>query len=753
MRILILGAGALGGLVGARLVRAGEDVTLIEVNAARARLLSENGVLISRIGEPEVCVPLHVVSAVDGLAPFDLLFVAVKSYETADAVREALPVCTDRTLVLSLQNGIGNAEAIATLVESSRVLCGITYHSIQHAGPRRLQYRTGIKPIQIAPYAGHSTPALETIGAMFRNAGLDTEVVPNVEHAIWQKLLHNAVVNPTSALTGLTCREMMADPDLMAFMRSLCDEIVAVMRAKGIPIVNPDDPFKPIIGSLTALGKNRPSMWQDLMRGKRTEVDALNGAVVKVAETLGLTAPHNAAIVHFIHSRERNKFLNKERIAFELGIVEHRPDPAPEGPAVRAMTGPRPGQAARLESTRRLKELVREYYVDLEAAGGRGRTVAACSTLAPVEILRALDIAPYFPEHHAVVVSAKHQSPRYLARAGAEGFSQFASSGMRADIGALLRKSSPFSAAYGIAGPPRPDVAVFSTNNSHEFRRWFEFYGAYFDIPVVGFHPPPADEATGSTESADLVRHLIERLERETHRRLDVARLADIVALSAEAAQLWSHILDLAQTTPTPFSFFDSLVHVAPIALLRGTPEAVTYYRMLADELEQRVSDGVGAVEHEQYRFFWDGPPVWCAMRALSAMFATRNVAIVASTYASTFALNGLDAHEPLASTATAYGNVFGNRSDAVNQAWLASRFSAYNVDAVVYHDCRTSPEAGHVRYGVPARVERSSGIPGYVLEADAHDPRLFSAERLERQLDEFIERHRELQADRFVAV
>ncbi|MDE3214968.1 MAG: 2-dehydropantoate 2-reductase [Gemmatimonadota bacterium] len=757
MRILILGAGALGGLVGAQLARAGEDVTLLEVNAARARLLSEDGVLISRIGEPEACVPLRVVSSVEGQGPFDLVFVAVKSYETADAVRTALPACTGRTLFLSLQNGIGNAEAMATLVDPSRILCGITYHSIQHTGPRRLQYRTGIKPIQIAPFAGRRTPALEAIGAMFRKAGLDTEVVPDVEHAIWQKLLHNAVVNPTSALTGLTCREMLADDDLMAFMRSLCDEIVAVMRARDVPIVNPDDPFKPIVGSLTALGKNRPSMWQDLMRGKRTEVDALNGAVVKVAEAMGLAAPHNAAITHFIHSRERNKFLNRERIAYELGIVEHRPveaaAPAFAAPAVHAGGGPRPGQAPRLESTRKLKELVGAYYTDLRAAGERGQLVAACSTLAPVEILRALDIAPYFPEHHAVVISAKHQSSRYLARAGAEGFSQFASSGMRVDIGALLQRTSPFSAAYGIEGPPRPDLAVFCTNSSHEFRRWFEFYGGHFDVPVAGFSPPPAAEANGSSAGVDLVRHLIERLEGETGRRLDVARLSEIVGLSAEAAGLWSRILDLAQATPAPFTFFDSLVHVAPIALLRGTSEAVSYYRLLADELEQRVRDGVGALEHEQYRFYWDGPPVWCAMRALSGMFATRGVAIVASTYASTFALSGLDANDPVASTAAAYANVFGNRSDAVNEAWLASRFSTYGVDAVVYHDCRTSPEAGHVRYGVPMRVERRSGVPGYVLEADAHDPRLFSAERLERQLDEFIERHRELQADRFVAV
>ncbi|HMA21864.1 MAG TPA: 2-dehydropantoate 2-reductase, partial [Gemmatimonadaceae bacterium] len=210
MRTLILGAGALGGLVGAQLTRAGEDVTLLEVNTARARLLSEDGLLISRAGEEEVCVPLHVVSSVEGLPPFDLVFIAVKTYETEQAVRSVLSACSARTFFLSLQNGAGNAEMLASITGPERVLCGITYHSIQHAGPRRLQYRAGIKPIQIAPFVGGSTPAMENIAEMFRRAGFTTEIVPNVQHAIWQKLLHNAVVNPTSALTGLTCREMLA---------------------------------------------------------------------------------------------------------------------------------------------------------------------------------------------------------------------------------------------------------------------------------------------------------------------------------------------------------------------------------------------------------------------------------------------------------------------------------------------------------------------------------------------------------------
>ncbi|MCX5761819.1 MAG: hypothetical protein NTW72_10025 [Gemmatimonadetes bacterium] len=137
-------------------------------------------------------------------------------------------------------------------------------------------------------------------------------------------------MNPTSAITGLTCRELLADEDMMAFMRDLCAEIVAVMRARGVPIMDEEDPFRPIIGSLKALGKNRPSMWQDLARGTRTEVDALNGAIVREAERLGLLVPHNSALVRFIHSRERQKFLRKQDIrASACAPASRRATPTP----------------------------------------------------------------------------------------------------------------------------------------------------------------------------------------------------------------------------------------------------------------------------------------------------------------------------------------------------------------------------------------------------------------------------------------
>lgn len=753
MRVLIVGAGALGGLVGAFLTRAGEDVTLLETNAARAHLLNTDGLQIVQSGGGEsITVPLRVVTSTDGLEPFDLVFIAVKTYQTEDAVKAALPAAHSGTRFLSMQNGVGNAEVMARLVGPGRVLCGITYHSVQHVGPGRLQFRAGIKPIQIAPFDGIVTPAIDAIGETFRRAGLDTAVVADIDHAVWQKLLHNAAINPVSAITGLTCREILGDEDLLAFIRDLCAEIVAVMRARGVPIVDEEDPFRPLLESLNALGNNRPTMWQDLARGVRTEVDALNGAVVAEAKRLGVLVPHNAALVRFVHSRERQRFLNRQHITRTLGLDSrtgtNRTRSAAGGTSAAAGWadhGNQP-QPPLLESTRRLKEIVQTYYRDLDAASDDpNRFVAACSGLAPVEIIRALGIAPYFPENHAALISARHEAARYMARASTEGFSQFSSSAMRADIGALLSRSSPLVAAHGMKGPPRPDVAVYSTNTGQELPRWFEFYGAHFGVPVIGLNPPPALHEMGSTESYAAVEQLlrlVEQVERATGLTLSMDRLGETVAYTAAAAQLWRDILDLARTAPAPLTFGDMLTHMTPMVVLRGTPEAVAYYELLKSEVEDRVASGIAAVPDERQRFYWDGPPIWSALRPLTRMFADRGVAIVASTFCETFTLRGLDAHEPVESMARTYASVFGNRSQRYQRDYLADKFERFGVDAAVFHDSRTTPEASHVRYGLAVLAERQTGVPTLVIEADSHDERLFSADRLQQLLGEFLEQH-----------
>ncbi len=757
MKIVIVGAGALGGLVGAQLTAAGEDVTFIEINEARTQLLNETGLFVAEGNKGETCVRVKVATSAEGLPVADLVFVSVKTYQTELALRACLSVVGPDTFVLSMQNGIGNTDIMAKIIEPSQVLSGITYHSIQHVGPNRIRYRPGIKPIQIAPYHGGITPEILAVGEVFRGAGLNTEVAEQIDDVIWQKLLHNAVVNPVSALTGLTCRELLDDPHLQDFMRDLCMEIIAVMKARGVPIVQEDDPYAPVVNSQKALGKNRPSMWQDLARSYRTEVDAINGAVVREAEKLGLDAPHNRGLVNFIHSRENVSFLRKQEVAATLrataqGTDENgSPEPAPQKRSAKALRpirpapgGGMPHSRVPLETAPKLKKLITGYYRDLQAASDDpARHVAWCSGTGPVEILRAMGLSVYFPENHAALIGASRQTGQYIPRALQEGFSQFANSAMASDIGAMLEGDSPLVSVHGIAGPPPPDVLTYNTNYGNELIRWFEYYGRHFDKEVLGLHPFASLDEVGELEvgSATLqILRMVEKLEKKFDRKLDYDKLAEVVKLSNKCNRLWGEILSLCRQVPSPLTFFDTLIHLAPAIVMRGTPEAVEYYTLLKAEVQDRVANGVAAVPGERFRFYWEGPPIWPALRPLADLFLNHQVAVVGSTYCSIAALPGIDPKNPIESMAGVYTGIFHNRSDAWKEDHLVNTFADFGVDGVIYHEGRTTPSQSNVRYGLEVRLGRRTGLKALVIEGDTHDLRLFSMNQVMHKLRDFIE-------------
>jgi 2-dehydropantoate 2-reductase len=745
MRIVILGAGALGGLIGARLGESGEDVTFLETNVARAKLLGEQGLFLSESDLGEQHVRLKVVTTLEGQPPADLLFVAVKSYQTEGAVRAAAPVLTDRTWVLSTQNGIGNIEQIRKVLGSDRILTGITFHSIQHTGPNRMRYRAGIKPIQMAPVDGKITDEVRAIGEIFRRAGMATEVVESIDAVVWQKLVHNAVVNPISALTGMSCSELLDDPDMQALMRALCLEIAEVMKARGTPLEDPEDPYRPIIRSQKALARNRPSMWQDLVRGFRTEIDAMNGGIVAEAERLGLKAPLNWTIVQLVHSRERQQQRRQERGAQTLAEVKEFQARMPSRPVSRAPFGGMPQGRVPLESAPRLKEILAGYWRELGDAGRAGN-VAWCSTHGPVEIARALGFVPYFPENHAALIGASRLTAKYIRLALADGFSPFAPSEMASDVGAMLAGETPLAGLHGLDGVPPPAVLLYSTNVGLYVARWFEYYGNRLGAPLLGLHPPPALHEVEKVEvdaSVQQTLRLVERLEKVTGRALDQDRLAETVELSARASKLWRDILDLACHTPSPITYFDTLIHVAPMMFMRGTRDAIRYYEILLAELKHRISEKVAAVPGERLRFFWEGVPIWCALRPLASLFLDEGIAVVGSWYAQTYALQGLQRENPIESMAAAYTSVYTNRSREFKANHLAREFARHAVDAAIFHDARTSPDHSAVRTGIHIRLERDTGVPAIVIEADTHDLRLVSVDHVRGQLREFIEQRR----------
>jgi len=397
-----------------------------------------------------------------------------------------------------------------------------------------------------------------------------------------------------------------------------------------------------------------------------------------------------------------------------------------------------------LECAPRLKEIIREYYRDLDrAAHDPARRVAWCSGFGPVELVRAMGFVPYFPENHSALIGAGRLSDKFIRLAVADGFSPFASSEMLADIGAMLAGESPLVAVHGISGIPAPRVLVYSTNAGRYVARWFEYYCNRLGAPLLGLHPPPALDDVDDIDVAAAVGQvwrLCERLEPVAGAPLDQDRLAEVVDLSARASALWARVLDLAKRVPSPLTYFDTLIHVAPMLLLRGTAQAVAYYEVLLAELEQRVADKVAAVPGERMRFYWEGPPMWCALRPLAELFLDNQVAVVASSWTRMFAFEGLDRDNPIESLARAGTSLFANRSREFKARLLAAEFLRYGVDAAAWHDARTSPEHSNARSGLHIRLERDAGVRPLVMEGDTHDLRLVSLDQIRRQLGEHLE-------------
>lgn len=396
-----------------------------------------------------------------------------------------------------------------------------------------------------------------------------------------------------------------------------------------------------------------------------------------------------------------------------------------------------------LASTTALRATMDAYYRSLaDAALRHTAPVAWCTSVGPAELLRALGFAVHFPENHAAIMGAARTANNYLPLAHAQGYSQDICSYLTSDIGAYLAGESPLK-SYGLDRAPKPDVLVFNTNQCRDVRDWFEWYGRELGVPVVGLHSPRAIDDVSDSDIDSVTRQLealVAPLEQVAGMRLDDARLAAAMSASRDSAELWGACLETAAARPAPLTFFDGCIHMGPAVVLRGSEDAPAYYRTLLAELEHRVEDRVGAVAGESLRLYWDGMPVWGRLRALSTMFAEFHTAVVASTYCNSWAFAGLDPAEPWRSVARALLELFIARSEAPKERYIARMVELYDVDGVIFHDCRTCSNNTNTRYGMPGRITERLGIPTLVLDGDVNDMRCFSDEQARTNIEGFVE-------------
>jgi benzoyl-CoA reductase/2-hydroxyglutaryl-CoA dehydratase subunit BcrC/BadD/HgdB len=406
----------------------------------------------------------------------------------------------------------------------------------------------------------------------------------------------------------------------------------------------------------------------------------------------------------------------------------------------------------KLKAASEVSRFMADYYRELDAASKSGRPkIAWCTSVGPAEILRALGFLVYFPETHAALLGATRMSTELIPEANALGYSPDICSYLTADIGAFLKGVTPLSQVYkGIEEVPKPDVLVFNTNQCRDVQDWFSWYGKKFNAPVLGIYTHRNVGKVTEAHVASIAKQmqdLVEPLEKVCGQPLDLERLKRVVALSRECSELWRAVLETATTKPSPLTFFDGTTLMGPAVVGRGTQAAVDVYKILLNELKNRMRNKVGAITEERFRLYWDGMPVWGRLRAHSDLFSGLKANVLASTYCNSWIFSSLDEKDPFNSMARAYTELFIVRSDDEKESYLKKMLELFEVDGVIYHDAKTCPNNTNCRYGMPQRLEKQTGLPSLTINADLNDLRMISDEQTKTNVEAFIEQLEENQS------
>ncbi|MGZ3514319.1 MAG: ketopantoate reductase family protein, partial [Thermodesulfobacteriota bacterium] len=302
MKTAIIGPGAMGSLFGSLLTRAGKEVWLVGNREEQIDRISSVGLTLEEKGKTQI-VPMNATPDVTSVGKADLVIFFVKTYDIEEAVSDALVLEKEDTIFLTLQNGLGNEEAICDQVNPGKVMLGITGHGATLLEPSHIRH-AGWGKTFIGERDHRITDRALRIAQMFCEAGIDTEVSSNIHDQVWGKLIVNVGINALTALTGFKNGQLLDYPETARLMQNLVSEAAKVARGKGAQVEG--DPVEKVKKAAEATRENRSSMGQDFDHRRKTEIDAINGAVVREAQILGIPVPFNQAITDLVKAIEKS---------------------------------------------------------------------------------------------------------------------------------------------------------------------------------------------------------------------------------------------------------------------------------------------------------------------------------------------------------------------------------------------------------------------------------------------------------------
>jgi 2-dehydropantoate 2-reductase len=303
MKIAVIGCGAMGSIYAALLADAGNDVFAVTPRQETVDAINVKGLRVEGASGDRT-VAIRAFADVPNV-PVDLAIVATKAAQIPDVAPKLARVLGDRTIILALQNGVGSADILANAVSPDRLCIGIAaaFGAIQRM-PGHV-FHNAMNAVRMGPYANLAFEHVEAVATLWREAGFTAEAVRDVVAMQWEKLICNVAYSAPCALTGLTVGQVMDDPDMGPISRAAAIEAWTVARALGVAI-NITDPVAHVRAFAASMPGARPSLLQDLERGRRGEIDVINGAVPIAAAKVGLEAPVNATLRALVRQREQS---------------------------------------------------------------------------------------------------------------------------------------------------------------------------------------------------------------------------------------------------------------------------------------------------------------------------------------------------------------------------------------------------------------------------------------------------------------
>jgi len=307
MKLAILGPGALGCLLAARLHEAGETVCLVDYQKERAARLLRQGLEIQSLAGTLRHVRLPVALASE-VGPCEVTIVAVKAHQTPTAARNLPVLMAAGGLALTLQNGLGNLEAMARVVGPQRLLAGVALLGVTRQDEGRIIH-AGAGPIFIGVPAGSQVPGAEltALVKLFQQAGLECQAQDDIEAVLWEKLVVNVGINPLTALLRVPNGALLELPHVWELAVAAATEAQAVACAAGLNLRGAAAERLRQVAVATAA--NRSSMLQDMLAGRPTEIEALNAQVVARGRALGLPTPVNDLLTRLVRAASQSAAL------------------------------------------------------------------------------------------------------------------------------------------------------------------------------------------------------------------------------------------------------------------------------------------------------------------------------------------------------------------------------------------------------------------------------------------------------------